>query len=124
MHQLEPYADREDPAHQSGEQREYEVHRADALVVGRIEVPPPTVRVVLLVLAVSFSHRSHELRSFELSPGLQPLHRSRTHCGSGCAAATALDGGASSRANFFLASSTQAENACSLTTRTAIGMKA
>ena len=30
----------------------------------------------------------------------------------------------SSRANFFFASSTQAANACSLTTRTAIGMKA
>ena len=35
-----------------------------------------------------------------------------------------VGGSASSRAYFFFASSTQAENACSLTTCTAIGMKA
>jgi len=35
-----------------------------------------------------------------------------------------VGGSASSRAYFFFASSTQAENACSLTTWTAIGMKA
>ena len=38
--------------------------------------------------------------------------------------ATVVTGGASSRAYFFFASSTQAENACSLTARTAIGIKA
>jgi hypothetical protein len=42
----------------------------------------------------------------------------------GPAAATAFDGAVSSLAYFFLASSIQALNACSLTTWTSIGMKA
>src|SRR5262249_39592149 len=123
MHQLEPHADRQHAADQSAEQCEHEIHRADVFVVGRIEVTPPTMRMIGEVLAVSFRHRSHDSSPSSCRPRTIRAC-AQHHRGVDCAAATVVAGGTSSRAYFFFASSTQAENACSLTARTAIGIKA
>src|SRR5262245_19583260 len=123
MHQLEPHADRQHAAHQSADQREHEIHRADVFVVGRVEVTPPTMGMIGQVLTVSFRRRSHDSSPSNCRPRTIPVCAPH-HRGVDYAAATVVAGGASSRAYFFFASSTQAENACSLTTCTAIGMKA
>ena len=46
--QLEPHADRQSAADDPREKREDQVHRADVLVVGRIDVAPPAGRVVVV----------------------------------------------------------------------------
>src|SRR5262249_20920696 len=113
-------------ADQAGDDREHEIHRADVLVVRRIHEPTPSRRMIVRVMrAVSRRRRSHDyiLRRCRYRP-LLPL-RNQTHSDLGAAvAATVVRDGASSCANLFFASASQAANARSLTTRTAIGMKA
>ena len=123
VHQFQPHPDRQHAADQSAHQRKHEVHRADVLVVGRVDVAPPTVRVVVVVLAVNLHRRSHDSSPSRYRPLTIP-GTDRHHRAIYCAAATLVGGTTPSRAYFFFASSSHAANACSLTTRTAIGMKA
>ena len=48
--QLEPHHDREEAADQAGDDGEHEVHRADVLVVRRIDEAPPAGRVMVVTV--------------------------------------------------------------------------
>ena len=70
MHQFETHSDRQHAPDQSAHERKHQVHRADVLVIGRIEIAPPAARMVVVILAVSY--RRHEFTSFELSSARVP----------------------------------------------------
>src|SRR5262249_59951441 len=120
MHELEPHADRQNAANQAAYQREHEIHRADVFVIGRIKIAPPPVRLIV-ALHVRVRHRLHK-RSPCVALSVSAV--SHHHRLLDCAAATTVCGSGSRAAYFFFASSIQAAKACSLTTRTAIGMNA
>jgi hypothetical protein len=47
------------PAHEEHREREPQVHRADVLVVGRVQPPPPAVGVVVCVIIVVIEYCTH-----------------------------------------------------------------
>src|SRR4051812_1503708 len=121
VHQLDADRDRQRAADDSADDGEHQVHRPDVLVIGRIDVAAPSMRRVMLFVRLVCRCRScHVLSSTFLTAAARCWFYSAF---APIAAATAM-GALSVRAYFFLASSTHAANACSLTTRTAIGMKA
>ena len=108
------------PAHQ----RKHQVHRADVLVIGGVDETPPSVRE--LVVASSWSVVAvamvQVLEIARAACACSPRRR-QNQFGSD-ASPRCWSAPFPSRAYFFFASSTQVVKACSLTTRTAIGMKA
>ncbi len=56
--QLEPHADRQQPADHARKDRRHQIERADVLVVGRIEPAPPAGRAVVVfsVMRRAISH--------------------------------------------------------------------
>ncbi len=62
--QLDAHDDRQDAADQAGEDREPQIHRADVLVVGRIDISPPSGRMAVIVMSGGcVCHCSSLLRS-------------------------------------------------------------
>src|SRR5947207_2424991 len=125
IHQLEPNPDRQGSADHPGDHRKHQIHRADVLVIGGIDVPSPSggviVRVMHVVGAVSRFHRCHVVSSISFAGPRCPV----SYCVSrDSLAANAVGAESSLCAYFFLASSSQRLKSLSLTTRTAIGMKA
>ena len=61
IHQLDPDQDREDAADHAGDQREHQVHRADVLVVRRIDKAAPAMRdgVSVVIAVCRVCHRVH-----------------------------------------------------------------
>ena len=47
------------PAHEEHREREPQVHRADVLVVGRVQPPPPAMGVVMCVIIVVIEYCTH-----------------------------------------------------------------
>src|SRR4029077_9546893 len=105
-------------ADRAGDHGEHQVHRADVLVVRRVNVAAPSGRMIVRVVRVRVGGGVHGQSPSTLFFALLTLY-----CVAAGTAATAV-GARSSRANFFFASSTHLANSASLTTRTAIGMKA
>ncbi len=124
MHQFDANRDRQQAADQSAHDGEHQVHRADVLVIGRIDKAAPSGRcrmIVRIMRAVSRCRSSHVQ--------LPQIYRCRPRFGlywvlEPSVAATLVAGLLSSMANFFFASASHAAYACSFTTRTSIGMKA
>src|SRR5205085_10359729 len=82
MHQLDADRDRERAADHSADDGEHQVHRADVLVIGRINEAAPTgrrvmlfMRMMLMLRAVSRCGSSHVVlpRIFPLPPAASPL---------------------------------------------------
>ena len=117
VHQLGADRDRERATDQPGDERKHQVHRADVLVVGRIDKAPPAVRdfVGFLIAIGSVCHRIH-------CQFLRVCDRYRI--ADVAVAASALGAAPLSIAYFCLALLSQVSKSFSFTTRTAIGMKA
>ena len=130
--QLHAHGDRERAADDAGDDREDQVHRADVLVVGRIEPAAPAGRMTVLVRVVRAVSCTgcHAHVSFDRSglprrrarrPLLPPRRRRpcrrRVRVGSRRAACRRPS-------RSVAAAATQAANVSGLTARTAIGMKA
>ena len=110
-----------------------QVHRADVLVVGRIDEPPPSGRMSVASSWASCAPCAAAVASHCSCPSTCILVVARIifalsyvslRRGRPRRAAFALGASVVVVANFFFAVSSQAEYSCSLTTCTAIGMKA
>src|SRR6185312_8589576 len=127
--QLGADRDRHARADHAGEDREHQVHRADVLVVGRVYEAPPTGRMTVGLVSFMRAVRGSRVARHHSRPWLSLSHVGPGHFIQGhladylVASATAV-ARLSSAAYFFLASSIHAAYCCSLTTCTAIGMKA
>src|SRR5262249_37673085 len=124
IHQLGTDRDRHGAADQARNEREHQVHRADVLVVGRIEKAPPAVRdfVGFLIAIGSVCHRIH-CQSLRLRPLVAAGYDHHRIAGA-AVAASALCAASLSIAYFCLALLSQLLKSPSFTTCTAIGMKA
>src|SRR5262249_44786158 len=122
-HQLGADRDRHRAADEPGDERKHQVHRADVLVVGRIEKAPPAVRdlVRFLIAMRGMCHRIH-CQSLRLPPLVGRDCRRHRIAGAAVSAST-LCAASLSIAYFCLALLSQLLKSPSFTTRTAIGMK-
>src|SRR5262249_5975171 len=131
IHQLGADRDRHRRAGDAGDDREKQVHRADVLVIRRIDPAPPARRMVVRVLVMGMIVSSCACGHFEILPcsplsdllGPEALVPSRfTAYSAGRAPSACANVSVFALANFFFAASTQVENSWSVTTFTAIGM--